>query len=54
VFSLEKGTLLGIVKGFPSDFITAFDENGQLVAKLPYNSGLSVCISSREIWTLIP
>jgi S1-C subfamily serine protease len=54
VFSTRSGKLVGIVIGFPSDYISAFDENGQLVARLPYNSGLSVCISSKEIWKLIP
>lgn len=54
VFSTRSGKLLGIVVGFPSDFISAFDEHGQLIAKLPYNSGLSLCISSREVWKLVP
>ena len=54
VFNLDDAKLLGIVAAFPSDFITAYDENGQLVARLPYNSGLSVCISAFAIWKLLP
>lgn len=55
VFSAEDGAkLLGIIVGFPPDYIQVFDEQGRLAASLPYNSGLSVCISSMEIWKLIP
>ena len=54
VFDLNNAKLLGIVAAFQSDFIMAFDENGQIVARLPYNSGLSVCISAFEIWRLLP
>ena len=53
VFNLKNMKLLGMVVGFPSDYITAYDENGQLVARLPYNSGLSLCISSSDILKLI-
>ncbi len=54
VFSLDNGRLLGMVSGFPSDFIAAYDEAHRLVATLPYNSGLSVCVSASVIWKLIP
>ena len=53
VFDATGGKLLGMVVGFPSDYISAFDENKQLIARLPYNSGLSVCVSSRRILKLI-
>jgi hypothetical protein len=54
IFSLRDGKLLGMIKSFPSDFITAYDENHQLVARLPYNSGLSIAVSSKLIWDLLP
>ena len=54
VFDLNNAKFLGIVAAFQNDFINAFDENGQIVASFPYNSGLSVCISAFDIWKMIP
>ena len=54
VFNAETGKLLGMIIGFPNDFITAYDETGQLVARLPYNSGLSLCITAEAINKIIP
>jgi hypothetical protein len=51
VFTVYEGSykFQGIIKGGPQDFIRAFDENRRLIASLPYNSGLSICISSSTI-----
>jgi hypothetical protein len=54
VFDLTDGKLLGIVVAFPADYISMYDDSHQLVATLPYNSGLSICISSFEIWSMVP
>jgi S1-C subfamily serine protease len=54
VFNVQSVKLIGMVVGFPSDRISAYDENGDMIASFPYNSGLSVCISAREILKLIP
>lgn len=54
VFNLQSGKLVGMIVGFPPDRIPAFDEDGFLIANLPYNSGLSLCISAKEIIKIIP
>lgn len=54
VFNAQNKRLLGMVIGFPSDYIIAYDENKQLAAKLPYNSGLSLCITADKIKQIIP
>ena len=57
VFNCENGNLLGIISGFNNDYIESFDENGRkgdLVLRLPYNSGLTICISAEKILSLIP
>lgn len=54
VFNLQSGKLIGMILGFPADRISAYDEYGSLIASLPYNSGLTFCISAREILKLIP
>jgi S1-C subfamily serine protease len=54
VFNAQNKKLVGMISSYPSDFITAFDENGQLVARLPYNSGLSLCITAEMINKIIP
>lgn len=54
VLDLKTGKLLGMIRGFPNDYIEAFDEQNQIVARLPYNSGLTICISSFAILRLLP
>lgn len=54
VFNVQTNKLVGIVVGFPPDFIQAYDENGAPVAKLPYNSGLTLCSSAAAIRRLLP
>ncbi len=54
VFNAQNMKLLGMIIGFPSDYIAAYDENKQLIAKLPYNSGLSLCATADIIMKTIP
>lgn len=49
VSSNKPTKFLGIVKGFPAERINAFDENGNLIVSLPYNSGLTFCIPAYTI-----
>lgn len=51
VFSLEStGTkFLGMITSFENDAIELYDENRQLSAKLPYNSGLSIAVKASVI-----
>jgi len=41
VYSLKDGKIIGMITAFRADSVPLFDENGKLVAALPYNSGLS-------------
>lgn len=41
VYSLRDGKIVGMVTSFKTDHIPLFDEDKNLVAALPYNSGLS-------------
>jgi S1-C subfamily serine protease len=54
VFKAETLQLLGMVIGFKGDKIDFVDETGALLARLPHNSGLSLCISANKILALIP
>ena len=54
VFNSQNMKLVGMIIGFPSDYINAYDENRQLVAKLPYNSGLTKCVTAEMINKIIP
>jgi hypothetical protein len=51
VFSLSAdGTrFIGMVTSFASDKISMFDENHQLTAQLPYNSGLARVVRASVI-----
>jgi len=55
VFSTQPPVkFLGMVVSFPNERIDLYDNNGELVAALPYNSGLTVCISAKVILSLLP
>jgi hypothetical protein len=54
VFNSQTGKILGMISSFPADFISAYDENKNLIVKLPYNSSLSICITIDVINKLIP
>ena len=51
VFSLKdnENRLIGMVTSFQSDKISLFDDNQQLSASLPYNSGLARCVTMKAI-----
>jgi len=55
VFSLKQGDnkLIGMVTSFQSDKINLFDENQQLSASLPYNSGLARCVTMKAILSAV-
>lgn len=52
VFSTRSSKLLGVIAKFHNDTITAFDDNGNLIARLPYNSGLAVAVSASAVMEL--
>ncbi len=49
VFSQEDGKFIGIIYGFLPDSISLYDDNNKRVAKLPYNSGISLACSAHLI-----
>jgi len=51
VFALKdnENKLIGMVTSFQNDKINLFDENQQLTTSLPYNSGLSRCVTMKAI-----
>ena len=51
VFSLKQDNnkLIGMVTSFQNERINLFDDNQQLTASLPYNSGLARCVTIAEI-----
>jgi hypothetical protein len=49
VFASYSGNFLGLIQSFPADYIEFFDENRSMVASLPYNSGLTTCISAATV-----
>ena len=53
VFDLYQKKFIGMVQSYRKDFIDLFDKDGSLVAKLPYNSGLSNAVSSGVILKVI-
>ena len=55
VFSLKQDNdkLIGMVTSFQSDRINLFDENNNLNASLPYNSGLARCVTMKAILSTI-
>lgn len=54
VINTQNGKLLGMICAFPSDYISAYDENGNKIAELPYNSSLTICVTMDMINKLIP
>ncbi len=54
VFSTSTNKLLGMIVAFPPEQLDLFDDNHKLVARLPYNSGLAICISAGEILSMLP
>jgi S1-C subfamily serine protease len=58
VFSIDANTgetiLIGMVRAFPDDKIELYDERKNVVALLPYNSGLTLCVTAEAILKLIP
>jgi S1-C subfamily serine protease len=55
VFALKHGDqkLIGMVTSHVSDTINLFNENGQLSARLPYNSGLARVLNAEIIKTAL-
>lgn len=49
VYSLVDGKIIGMVTSFKSDHIPLYDEDDNLVALLPYNSGLSSALPVKVI-----
>lgn len=51
VFSLKQddNKLIGMVTSFQNERINLFDDNQQLSASLPYNSGLARCVTMKAI-----
>jgi S1-C subfamily serine protease len=54
VFNIQNKKLVGMIVAFQSDFITAYDERDRIIVRLPYNSGLSYCITAEMINKMIP
>ena len=54
VFDIIQSKLIGMISSGPQDRINAFDQNGNLIASFPYNSGLTYCISANEILKMLP
>lgn len=54
VFDIIQSKLIGMISSGPEDRINAFDQNGNLIASFPYNSGLTYCISADEILKMLP
>jgi hypothetical protein len=47
--SAQSQNLLGMVQSFDNDIIVLRDENGQVDATLPYNSGLASAVKASVI-----
>jgi S1-C subfamily serine protease len=54
VFNSENGIFIGMISSYINDTINGFDRMGNPIISLPYNSGLTNCISAQEIRNLIP
>ncbi|MGE5309040.1 MAG: S1 family peptidase [Deltaproteobacteria bacterium] len=52
VFSRTEGKLIGIVSSFEPDFIDSYEE-GRMITRIPFNSGISRVISVEAIRDLI-
>ncbi len=53
VFDTKETKFIGMVTSYKTDFINLFNQKQELVAKLPYNSGLSSAVSSTVIIRLL-
>jgi len=54
VFNSEDGNFIGMISSYINDTINGFDRMGNPIISLPYNSGLTNCISAQEIRKIIP
>lgn len=53
IFDTKETKFIGMVTSYKSDSINLFNQKHELVAKLPYNSGLSTAISSTVIANIL-
>lgn len=53
VFDIKEMKFIGMVTSYATDFINLFNKKKQLIAKLPYNSGLSSAVSTTVIVSLL-
>lgn len=53
VFDIKEMKFIGMVTSYETDFINLFNEKKQLIARLPYNSGLSSAVSTTVIVSLL-
>jgi hypothetical protein len=53
VFDTKETKFIGMVTSYKTDFINLFNQKQELIAKLPYNSGLSSAVSSTVIIKLL-
>jgi S1-C subfamily serine protease len=54
VFSDQTMKLIGMVTGMGADNINLYDSNEVLKASLPYNSGITICVTAEMINKIIP
>ena len=53
VFLLNEKKVAGILTSHVSDYISLMDENGQLSARLPYNSGIGRALVMEKIHNVL-
>lgn len=53
VFDTKETKFIGMITAYKNDFINLFNQERKLIAKLPYNSGLSSAVSSTVIIKLL-
>ena len=49
VFDMKEAKFIGMITSYKNDYINLFNQKGDLIAKLPCNSGLSSAVSSKVI-----
>ena len=54
VFNEQNQKLIGMVTSFPQDKIYLYDKDDVLRASLPYNSGITICVTAEMINKIIP
>ncbi len=54
VFQDEPLMLIGMVTSYKPDNISLYDSEGLLKANLPYNSGITICVTAEIIQKIIP